>query len=191
MHQFVRIERRPFMGFVRLSMNNSSQKRFVMINSSEDPFTICPFFHPIITSFFMVAIPNVVNIIIIVCCAISAFIGGVAHAFMCDALDRGGIDSGSSPEDWATRNGTMYSFLFALVMAVVLFLLAVMEIVLLFINLEFLAFLKKGFLLPILYICFGVMTLAAAADLGIAAGSLLIIFGAIRLLLSIIGGGGK
>ena len=139
----------------------------------------------------MVAIPNVVNIILIVCCAISAFIGGVAHAFMCDALDRGGIHSGYNPDKHTTVNGTTYAFLFALVMAIVLFLLAVMEIVLLFVNLDFLSFLKKGFLLPILYICFGVMTLAAAADLGIAAGSLLIIFGAIRLLVSIIGGGGK
>ena len=139
----------------------------------------------------MVAIPNVVNIILIVCCAISAFIGGVAHAFMCDALDGRGLHSGYNPDKHTGINGATYSFLFALVMAIVLFLLAVMEIVLLFINVEFLSFLKKGFLLPILYICFGVMTLAAAADLGIAAGSLLIIFGAIRLLVSIIGGGGK
>ena len=169
-------------------------KHFWEVRSSQN---FCSFLS--LTSFFMVAIPNVVNIIIIVCCAISAFIAGVAHSYMCDRYRKGshGIDSGWAPGDNNLRdkdtlhNGASYTFLFALVMAIVLFLLAVMEIVLLFINLEFLAFLKKGFLLPILYICFGVMTLAAAADLGIAAGSLLIIFGAIRLLLSIIGGGGK
>ena len=145
----------------------------------------------------MVAIPNVVNIILIVCCAISAFIAGVAHAYMCDYFQETshGIKSGWGPGNGRGKatwiNAPAYAFLFALVMAIVLFLLAVMEIVLLFVNLEFLSVLKKGFLLPILYICFGVMTLGAAADLGIGAGSLLIIFGAIRLLVSIIGGGGK
>ena len=168
-------------------------KHFWEVRSSQNVSSILS-----LTSFFMVAIPNVVNIIIIVCCAISAFIAGVAHAFMCDRATGHGIDSGWGPGKWdghnkkdTLRNYQAYVFLFALVMAVLLFFLAVMEIVLLFINIDFLSFLKKGFLLPILYICFGVMTLAAAADLGIAAGSLLIIFGAIRLLLSIIGGGGK
>ena len=149
----------------------------------------------------MVAIPNAVNIVLIVLCAISAVIAGAAHCIMADwanELDGLGIRTGGNPghygkpgEKGKTENLTSYIFLFALVMAIVLFALAIMEIVLLFISVDWLSFLKKGFFLPILYICLGVMSLSAAGDLGIAGGSLLIIFGAIRLILSIVGGGGK
>lgn len=137
-----------------------------------------------------VAIPSAFLITLRLCMAASDIIAASAHVVMLTHAGSWELRIGGSPKDeWATNLGCYHNLLMA-VAAAALFLMALVQILMCF-NVKCLDFLRQRFLLPLVQMFFGVLTLGAAGDLGIAGGALVMIFGLVSLIVALAGGGGN
>lgn len=134
------------------------------------------------------AIPRAFLIVVRVCTAVSDIIAAAAHVIMLCHAGSWEIHRGGQPKnEWAT-NVSLYHNLLMVVAASALFFMAIIQILLCF-HVPCLDFLRQRFIIPVLQIFLGILTLGAAGDLGIAGASLVMIFGLIGLIISFVGGG--
>ena len=137
-----------------------------------------------------VAIPSAFLITLRLCMAASDIIAASAHVVMLTHAGSWKLRIGGDPKDeWDRNLGCYYNLLMA-VAAAALFLMALVQILMCF-NVKCLDFLRQRFLLPLVQMFFGVLTLGAAGDLGIAGGALVMIFGLVSLIVALAGGGGN
>ena len=132
-----------------------------------------------------VKVPAVLILIFRIYTACSCIIAGSAHAYYTSKATEGGWGKivGGDPEKY-NLNIHFFTTFFTLIAAIVLFLLAILEIILCF-NIKKLDRVRLGLERPIGYIFLGIMTLPVSASLGIAGGSLVMIAGGLWLVLAI------
>jgi hypothetical protein len=117
--------------------------------------------------------------------AAALIIGGTAAAFHLSKSQGSWTIHGGAPSTAGTNSGFLTNIVLVL-LAIAEFAFAIVEILLCFPSCTRIHTIRIGFMRPIIYVALGILSLGAAASLGIAAGSLIFAAAAIWLFLAIL-----